>query len=258
MGPSSSSLGAKGGLWWSQFRAWEALGGWRGCRGGRVAEHRVGPCAPRSGSGARPDQTPAASGQSGAPRSPEATRVPRVWQGLPQDVAPGQAPAHAHRRAALPVPGVREALRRPLQLQHAPAGAHGREALRLRRVRQALQPELQPGHPPQDAHGRAALPVPALREALQQQLTLQCAPQDAHGREAPHLPGLRQGLPPGHRPPQAPAHARRGAAAAQTRRAPGHAWGLGLIIRGPAGSFQPRSQLPCLRASLDSVPVGPV
>ncbi|XP_044791814.2 zinc finger protein 500 isoform X3 [Bubalus bubalis] len=252
-GPSSSSLGAKGGLWWSQFRAWEAIGGWRGLRGGRVTEHSVGPGAPRSGSGAWPGQIPAASGQSGAPRGPEATHVPRVRQGLPQDVAPDQAPAHAHGRAALPVPGVREALWRPVQLQHAPAGAHGREALRLCRVRQALQPELQPGHPPQDAHGRAALPVPAVREALQQQLALQRTPQDAHGREAPHLPGLRQGLPPGHRPPQAPAHTWWGAAAAQTPRAPGHARGLGLIIRGAAGSFHSRSQLPHLRASSDSV-----
>ena len=81
------------------LRAWEAIGGWRGLRGGRVTEHSVGPGAPRSGSGAWPGQIPAASGQSGAPRGPEATHVPRVRQGLPQDIAPDQAPAHAHGRA---------------------------------------------------------------------------------------------------------------------------------------------------------------
>ena len=52
------------------LRAWEAIGGWRGLWGGRLAEHSMGPGTPRSGSGARPGQTPAASGQSGAPRGP--------------------------------------------------------------------------------------------------------------------------------------------------------------------------------------------
>ena len=111
------------------LRAWEAIGGWRGLRGGRVTEHSVGPGAARSGSGAWPGQIPAASGQSGAPRGPEATHVPRVRQGLPQDVAPDQAPAHAHGRAALPVPGVREALRRPVQRYRAWAQSWSSAAL---------------------------------------------------------------------------------------------------------------------------------
>uniref|UniRef100_A0A7N9CBF9 C2H2-type domain-containing protein n=1 Tax=Macaca fascicularis TaxID=9541 RepID=A0A7N9CBF9_MACFA len=82
---------------------------------------------------------------------------------------PHQAPAHAHRREALPLRAVRQAVHLRVQSQRASAQPCRPQATQMPRVQQGLQRGFQACTTPQDAPGRTASRVRRVWQVLQPQ-----------------------------------------------------------------------------------------